>query len=358
MILKFLKVFTYALFCISALLSPFVFPGEKHKESASVQNNNTTKLKSVIVTIEFIFMCIAVIAGIILINFKFRNLAWVFIIIAIPLLLTYILGAHMSIGIIGNVIRSDNTGKLSADENWAIRTVAYTIFLLDITYKVPSRLLNFAAHITSEAISDLLYITFYVFFLFLYIFFICALLPIPLFVLAKLMVRLNAFFNKKFDIFKIGDYFIGQVSTSKINYSLLIKAIDATEDRCTVLRILVGIFSPIFLAVDVFFKITIMLWILFSLLVGLTFRLVKIIKHTIGKIIIWIYNLSEYRLVATSFRIALIASLTIAVVHNRYIPLFKEYESSTGVFEFVASAILIPVVLEWINSEKHRQQAK
>ena len=37
-------------------------------------------------------------------------------------------------------------------------------------------------------------------------------------------------------------------------------------------------------------------------------------------------------------------------------PLFKEYESSTGFFEFIASAILIPVVLEWISSKTPKQQ--
>ena len=39
-------------------------------------------------------------------------------------------------------------------------------------------------------------------------------------------------------------------------------------------------------------------------------------------------------------------------------PIFKAYELSTAVLEFIASAILIPVVLDCINSFKDKQATK
>ena len=76
------------------------------------------------------------------------------------------------------------------------------------------------------------------------------------------------------------------------------------------------------------------------------------IKRTVGKMIVWINHLSDRHVVVISFRVALIAALTITVIRNRYEPLLKEYEASTGTLEFIASAILIPVIFEWISTTK------
>lgn len=355
MIFKFLKIFTYLLFSISTMLSPFIYPDKERKTSISKPGD---KWESVIMVVELLFTITVCIVGIVLITFKYHNLAWISISIFIPSGLVYIVGAYMSIGIIENVMRTEKTGKLSATENWAIRTVAYTLFLLDSICKTPSSLLSLATHITNAPISDLIYITIYVLFLFLYLFLSCALLPIPLSILAKLMIRLDTFINSKLHIFKIGDFFIDQIGKQKVKHSLLILAINAVRNKRNILYALVLIFSPIFLLIDIFLEIAKIFWILFSMLVGFSFLLIKRVKHTIGKITNWVFNLSEYHVVTISFRLALIAALTIAVIHNRYTPLFKEYESSTGAFEFVASAILIPVILEWISSGKQKQQQK
>ena len=155
MVLNYLRISTYFLFSISTLLSSFICANEKCKDSIPAPDNNVSKLKSAITTIELLFSLALFAVGVILVNFKYTNLAWISIIIATPLYLFYILGAHMSIGIIGNVIHSKNTGKLSADENSAIRTVAYTLFLLDISCKVPARLLDFAKNIATVSYTHL-----------------------------------------------------------------------------------------------------------------------------------------------------------------------------------------------------------
>ena len=79
------------------------------------------------------------------------------------------------------------------------------------------------------------------------------------------------------------------------------------------------------------------------------------VKQTIGRVVTWINNLSDRRLVAVSFRVALIVTLVATVIINRYTPIFREYEPSTEGLEFVASTILIPVIFEWISSMKRKK---
>lgn len=64
-----------------------------------------------------------------------------------------------------------------------------------------------------------------------------------------------------------------------------------------------------------------------------------------------ILTLSDRKIVAISFRFALIMALIVIVALNYYSTIFK-MEESTTVLEFIASTILIPVLFEWISSIK------
>lgn len=58
---------------------------------------------------------------------------------------------------------------------------------------------------------------------------------------------------------------------------------------------------------------------------------------------------------AIAFRIAMIVSLTSIVAENRFCGLVRNQDSTTAIFEFVASAIIIPIILNGcihINSLK------
>ena len=89
--------------------------------------------------------------------------------------------------------------------------------------------------------------------------------------------------------------------------------------------------------------------------IGYIFVLARMVKKTLNRISNGILGLSDKRVVVVSFRIALIMALLCIVILNRYQPIFKMEDASTGVLEFVASAIIIPVVFEWINSVKNKQ---
>ena len=355
MILDFAKSVFGLLFPISLLLSVFVYQNEKTSDSVPTQGKETTKQESVIRTIGLVVTLAIFITGVILISFKYKSLAWICIAIGMPMYLGRVAGTYVSVGIIGRVVRSEKADKLSVREHWAIETVAYTLFFLDV-YKLPAKLMEFVANIENIPVSDCLYITLYVSRLFLYVFLTCALIPVPLSVLTKLMIKANALIRDKTNIFKIGDFFIKRIDPQGMARPLLVKAIEAAKGKHIVCRILVWIISPVVIVVDACLVIAKMLWSFVITSIGYVCLILRLIKHTIGKVTAWINNLSDRRLVATSFRIALIATLAITVVTNRYTPLLREFEISTEVLEFIASAILIPVIFEWISSTKNKKQ--
>ena len=204
-------------------------------------------------------------------------------------------------------------------------------------------------------ISDMLYILSYVMLLFLYSFLVCALLPVPLVFLSKIMITLNAVIRDKTRLFKVGNFFIKQIDRNNLKDLLTLKIIESSKRRYGLLYIITLIFIPILIGIDVSL---IVLRVLYSFLleaIGYVFLFLKVIKKAVGKTVIWINNLSDRRLVATSFRVALIMTLALTVSINRYTPLLRAYDASTGVLEFVAGTILIPVIFEWIASNKTKQ---
>ncbi len=52
------------------------------------------------------------------------------------------------------------------------------------------------------------------------------------------------------------------------------------------------------------------------------------------------------------FRSAFIVSITLVVIVNRYAPFLHTGDTTTGIMEFVASAIVIPVIFTWILDYK------
>ena len=71
---------------------------------------------------------------------------------------------------------------------------------------------------------------------------------------------------------------------------------------------------------------------------------------------IWksIANTSEKSVVIVAFRISLILGLCLTVIINRYVPFFASPETPSAIIEFIASVIIIPVILEWIMSFRKR----
>ncbi len=101
-----------------------------------------------------------------------------------------------------------------------------------------------------------------------------------------------------------------------------------------------------------------LLFLMFKAIIKIGILSFEFITMSIKKVLIWILNLSDKRIVAMSFRLALIFAIIGTVMLNRYQPFLKEYESSTTVFEIIASSIIIPVIFTWIHSTMQEKQSE
>lgn len=61
-------------------------------------------------------------------------------------------------------------------------------------------------------------------------------------------------------------------------------------------------------------------------------------------------NIPDRRIVKNTFRLSLVASVIIVVIINRYALIYEFDEAFLNISEFIASAIIIPVIFEWIYS--------
>lgn len=346
------KFFTWV-FPISLILSLFMSWKKIDKNSIQLNDNAPTKSESAIKIIESVAIAIISVIAFILFLVNCKQWAFALVIFCAPVYLGRAVGTYQSIGIIGSVVGIDKADKLSNREYWAFETVSYALWFADF-YKFSDKLLAYVVAIPNTIVSDFLCIIVHVLLLFLYVFLSCALLPPPLFFFSKLLIKLNKIIRNKLHPSFVSDYFITRIDQPINSISLLVYFLEKTTNRHVVLRIITFVLSPILFLSDTVLFLVGMLCSFASTSLGYIFLLFRMVKRTAGKIIVWINNLSDRRIVIISFRVALIGAFTITVVNNRYMPLVKNYEASTAVLEFVASAILIPVTFEWISAMREK----
>ena len=115
------------------------------------------------------------------------------------------------------------------------------------------------------------------------------------------------------------------------------------------------VFVPGVLVIDVL--IGIILCIYWYLICGCLLVFLEFFSF-IGKGIMYLVNISsnipERRIVKNTFRLSLIVSVISVVIINRYALIYEYDEAFLTISEFIASAIIIPVIFEWIYSKDKR----
>lgn len=108
----------------------------------------------------------------------------------------------------------------------------------------------------------------------------------------------------------------------------------------------------IIIPIDLIIKI-ICICLAFVMTIGTyVFILLKRLYNTFKKICNWFERVSERRLINLGFRSAFIVSITLVVIVNRYVPFLHDNDTTTGIMEYIASAIVIPVIFAWIIDYK------
>lgn len=88
------------------------------------------------------------------------------------------------------------------------------------------------------------------------------------------------------------------------------------------------------------------------------YDILAFIFHELLQILKLVSKVKDDTIFSQAFKVAIVFSLIIVVAINRYNPIFIYQEQSTSVLEFVASAILLPLIFEWIQSVSKRKNLK
>lgn len=344
---------------ISLIIAFFTGIKEKvAKENIEITKFSQTKEESTWINKVDIFIkiiSIIFLIGLIVILWIKCKITWIWLVFAFPVYIERIIEAYISIGIVRDVVTSPQKEKLSYREKNAIGTVAYIVWFWGI-YNGFEKIVEVIREYPHIIISDFSMIMCYVFTLFLYIFFICALSPNLIFFCIDELKKINIFFSSKHRLQSYENYFIGWCGKSIRINSLMVMYIGKIINRKLLCKIIGILLAPIVLISDIIIFVTLAIFSIIRSTIGYLFLLMSLFLKTMIRIINWISQLSDKRIVALSFRIAFILALTIVVIMNRYQPFLKNYEESTAVLEFVASSIIIPMIFEWIYSI--RQQEK
>ena len=324
--------------------------GSVNKETEN-HNGKTEILEDGIYTVELLFaLCIIVVTLLkLILSTKY---IWIFIIaFALPLGLYYIAVTFLAIRTLGNIVNSNSNETLSDRERLSIQLIACATFSISIS-KAYEELWKYADNISNSMISDMLYVLLFVGFSFLYIFLILSLIATPIFCGIRLLKSLINCIPFRTEIKKCGDFFVSYIDEkpkSKPFVGYVVKFIKDINNRG---RILLYLLLPFIFAFDVARVTVVALSVMMLSNIGYIVFFFRAIKESVKRVFSWILKSSDKHIVAASFRLALIFALVSMVILNRYQPIFKSYEASTAVFEFVASAIIIPMIFEWISSIK------
>lgn len=239
------------------------------------------------------------------------------------------------------ILNSFKNDNLSIGEWEVILGFIYFISLI-FTYKIPNKLINYINNIENGLIADLLLLLFLFAFSVLSIFLSGLLLfefikfflqiipkiinPILSNKAKKLFIRIEYLFNKEIREYKTISYFRKNKQKTIMFY----------------------LSSTIFVIIDVMYDI---FYIFCNLIIGILFYIL-IIMYRIFKSLkdlkFWIFKLSDRKVTVIIFRVSFILALISLVTFNRISPLVKMEIESTEILEFIASSLIIPLVLSWI----------
>lgn len=297
---------------------------------------------TVIIATLFLLICIK----------KIQKLYWLIAIISISICIKGVVAFFHAIEIIKKVVISNDIGKLSPVEWTAINVLAYTIWFLNIQniFKI---LLKELYETTNVYISDMLIALSHIILFSLYIFILCALLSELLINIIGVLKKLYIKLLLKNKITDFEQYWINKIEETPKLKSTLIFQWELIGRQPYFIHWIRYILLPITFIFDSFLALINISLSSISSSIGLLSLLIRMLRKALKQMLNWLLNLSDKRIIAISFRISLIMALVCTVVFNRYQPIFRVQESSTAVLEFIASAIIIPIIFEWISSFKN-----
>lgn len=353
------RIFNLVLPIASLIMVFMEIPWGSITDNAGVEIDDNKKPKKpkreiAINTIMLLFVGGIFIGLTVLIVTKYRTLFWIITLFAIPGYLQNFTDAYISVGIIRTIVNTNNCEKLSQKEQAAIISFSYIIWFWG-SLKFYDLIFEKINNCPNDIIADFLLLIVCVALSFIYIFLACALSIIVFIACIKIVKKFCSLIPKKEKIKKVVGYFINKRGMH-INHKLIVlKNIDFIMKHKMIYRIFGIIIFPLVFALDVLLFLIKMLIAIILSCIGEGCNLLRLIKNSAIILQNKLLIIPDKQMVAIAFRIAMIVSLTSIVTENRFCGLVRNQESTTAVFEFVASAIIIPIIFEWVYSYKQSQ---
>lgn len=342
---------------LNIIASSIVFFKKNQKNTVPDEQSNSTWQDIIWMALTIIAsLVIAIIPVFFISKVNDRWMAIIYTIIIIHPYLAHINDSFSNVKIIGGIIKNDNAGYLNRKERMAILSLALLVSALH-RFVPFDKVQAYANTCLNPWITDWIMISFYVGSISSFIFFTCSLIVSPLQLMLKGVKRIPVSsvlqYIKKNET-KVKLKLLGQMPTK----TLIIPILEYSRGRHIVFRLLLWAVSIIAAMIDVVRIVICIGGTLLGLLVWYIYVFIKRVIKVLIKIALWVLALSDKNVIAISFRVAIILGLGLTVVANMYSPFLYTHEASAPVLEFVSSAIIIPVIFEWILSYKNKMRHK
>lgn len=293
------------------------------RNSGIVENtHNEYKWKEKAEAIIKLVAAIVAVVIIIWIAVKMKNWYWIIIVLVIPKCLEGVVATYQSIGIIGGVVKSKDKGKLSSKELTSIIVVSYVIYFLKLQ-NVFARLIEKIELHMENYLSDILIIIFYFLAFSIYIFLICSFVAEMTITIVGMLKKICERRPWKNKVKKVENYCISKIGKTASVKSFLIFQWEYIGEWNGYVKWIRYLVLPFAFVIDIILLIIrVLIYTVIWYSIGYVCVLVRMLKKTLDKLANWVLELSDKRIVAISFRIALIMALVCIVVMNRYQPIF------------------------------------
>ncbi len=331
---------------IAVMIYPFLCP-EDQKENADRERETEEKWKSRFSF--FMLILVLVTACILIIVSVFRRIIWIVVPITILMYLERTNQAYASLTVIRETINKKGVDALSKRETDAIIMLTTALMMFNL-YKVPQRLVELSMKIPNEIVSD--WVTLFV--LILMITLISFLIGVLLILPFKAIVRLVKWIKSKNinrRISTLADKYKALQRMIVWDDFLSVRLIEWTLKKTSFMRIF-WIILIITIPMDVCIKMVLFCFGTLSVMVEYPFIIIRRVGKTIARIVRWLSGISDRKVINIIFRIAFVISISLVVIVNRYDSFLHNIGAGTGILEFIASAIVIPMIFAWVIEYK------
>lgn len=255
---------------------------------------------------------------------------------------------------VSSIIMDSASENLTILERSAIITIA-AMFLLANQVKLPSILASWALDHQNSYLVDFAVCFMYAI-LYLVAFFLgISLLYAPLYLLAEIHIYLAARIPAPLKQKKLVESWENSPLRTKFLWTPFFSF---SKNARTPWKQLLFLLTPFIIVLDYVGTMLLFFWVIIKEAFMYFFRILVHLAKFFHRFMLRIKAISDRQLVAISFRFATVFSIASVVIINRIDSIFNHAEACTAILEFVASAIVIPIIYVWINTWIEKRKTK